>query len=368
MNISDSKLILAAARVADDCVIMEGVHGIGKSEVVADFATTEGLHIEPLFLSNQEVGDLIGNPKTVERDGVTITTWSIPAWLHRMNKKAEQGIPTVLFLDELNRAPLDVRQSALQLILERKIHEHSLPVVNGERTMVVAAINPADDYQVDELDPALIDRFLYINVECDPKSWLVWARGKKVNSVIRDFISEHPDRLHWTPKDGGIGATPRSWAKLGKYLDNAKLINEDILFQVMKGKIGTEIGAQFYTFYKNYVDVVKMEDIEKVVADNKDSVQKIEELALLITNLMEKTEAIQKTEMAHQMADKYMSKKDILPFLAYMYSLEVEICVAFLKGFKKDEPAKYNKLAKVDGELNNKELFKRIVVAADKAE
>lgn len=366
MNISDATKILAAAKIADDCVIMEGLHGIGKSEIVAEFGINEGIHVEPLFLSNQEVGDLIGNPKTIEKDGVTITTWSIPAWLHRMNKKAEQGIESVLFLDELNRAPLDVRQSALQLILERKIHEHSLPVVNGNRTMVVAAINPADEYQVDELDPALIDRFLYINVEPDPKSWLVWARNKNINSVIRDFIAEHPDRLHWTPKDGGIGATPRSWAKLGKYIDNTKKIDEDILFQIMKGKIGTEIGSQFYTYYKNYVDVVKMEDIEKLVAKNKDSVTKIEDLAEMITELMVKTEAIQKTEMAHQLSEKYMVKKDILPFLVYLYSLEVEICVAFLKGYRNDEPEKYKKLAKIDDELNNKELFKRIVIAADK--
>lgn len=368
MNISDAKDILGAARIADDCVIMEGLHGIGKSEIVVQFGESEGLHVEPLFLSNQEVGDLIGNPKTIEKDGVTITTWSIPAWLHRMNKKAEQGILSVLFLDELNRAPLDVRQSALQLILERKIHEHSLPVVNGERTMVVAAINPADDYQVDELDPALIDRFLYISVECDTQSWLTWARKTKVNQVVRDYISEHPDRLHWTPADGGIGATPRSWAKLGKYLDNAKKFPEEILFQVMKGKIGTEIGSQFYSFYKNYVDVVKMETIEKLVQDNKDSVENIEELAAMISELMKKTEAIQKSEMASQMAEKYMTKKDILPFLAYLYSLEVEICVAFLKSYRKDEPAKYKIIAKVDNELNNKELFKRIVVAADKTE
>ena len=40
------------------------------------------------------------------------------------------------------------------------------------------------------------------------------------------------------------------------------------------------------------------------------------------------TQVIQKSEMAHQLADKYMSKKDILVFLAYLYSLEIEICVA----------------------------------------
>ena len=148
-------------------------------------------------------------------------------------------------------------------------------------------------------------------------------------------------------------------------MDNVKNISEDILFQIIKGKIGTEIGSQFYTFYKNYVDVIKMEDIEKIVNDNKEELKNIDDLAELITDKMASTEAIQKSEMAHQLADKYMNKKDILVFLAYLYSLEIEICVAFLKGYRKDEPKKYKKLAQVDTVLNDKQLFKRIVRAAD---
>lgn len=366
MDIQTAKEIIKAAAIADDTVIMEGLHGIGKSNVVKQFAKENGYHIEELFLSHQEVGDLIGIPHTIENDGITVTTWSMPIWMQRILKAAAQGIPTVLFLDELNRAPIDVRQSALQLVLERQIHEHILPTVNGQRTLVVAAINPADEYQVDELDPALLDRFLHITVEADAPAWLKWARSNNVNPIVCDFITEYPDRIHWTPADQGIGATPRSWAKLGDFMDNVKSIPEEILFQVMKGKVGTELASQFYTFFKNYVDVVKVEDIENVVNDNKDSVDSIEDLSEMISALMTKSEAIQKSEMAHQLAKKFMPTNDILVFLAYLYSLEIEICVAFLKGYREDDPEMYKKLAAVDTELNDKALFKRIVKASDK--
>jgi alkaline phosphatase D len=366
LDVSTAKEIIKAAVLADDAVIMQGLHGIGKSAVVKQFAAEENYHLEELFLSHQEVGDLIGNPKTIEKDGVAITTWTIPAWLQRMYIAAQNGQHCVLFLDEINRAPHDVRQSALQLVLERQLHEHILPTVDGQRTMVVSAINPADDYQVDELDPALLDRFLFLQVDVDTKGWLKWARQENVNKIVRDFISEHNDRLHWTPADGEIGATPRSWAKLGGFMDNVDKINEEHLFQIMKGKIGTEIASQFYTFYKNYVDVVKMEDIEKIVNDNKDELEKIEDIAELIAEKMEKTEAIQKSEMAHQLAEKYVEKKDILPWLAYLYSLEVEICVSFLKSYREDNVKGYKKLAKVDGVLNQKELFKRVIKASEK--
>jgi hypothetical protein len=367
MDIQSAKEIIKAAALADDTVIMEGAHGIGKSNIVKQFASENEYHLEELFLSHQEVGDLIGIPHTLNSDGMTITTWSMPIWLQRMHKAAAQGKHSVLFLDELNRAPIDVRQSALQLVLERQIHEHFLPAVNGTRTLVVAAINPASDYQVDELDPALLDRFLHVFVEADAPAFLKWGRKNSVNNIVLDFIGEFPDRLHWTPTDGGIGATPRSWAKLGDFMDNVKEIPEEILFQVMKGKVGSELASQFYSFYKNYVDVIKAEDIEAIVEDNKDSTETIEELAELITERMAKTEAIRKTEMAHQLAQRNMKKENILPFLVYMYSLEIEICVAFLKSYRKDEPELYKKLAAVDTELNDKKLFKRIVQAADRS-
>lgn len=366
MDINTAKEIIRAAALADDTVILEGVHGIGKSDIAKQLEKEDGYHLETLFLSHQETGDLIGIPHIITHDNISITTWSVPIWLQRMNNAAAQGKKCMLFLDELNRAPIDVRQTALQLVLERQIHEHSLPTVNGFRTMIIAAINPSDSYQVDELDPALLDRFLHVQLEPDAKSWLVWARKKGVNGVVCDFISEYPDRIHWTPKDGGIGATPRSWTKLADFMDKTDKISQDILFQIMKGKIGTELASQFYTFYKNYVDVVKMEDIVDLVNKNKDKVKKIEELSDMIHNLMIKTEAIQKNDMAIQMADRFMDEDDILPFLAYLYSLEVEICVAFLKSYRKDEPQKYKKIAEVDAELNNKELFKRVVQAAEK--
>ena len=366
MDIQSAKLVIAAAAIADDTVIMEGPHGIGKSNIVKQFAKENDYHLEELFLSHQEVGDLIGVPHMVQKDGVTITTWSIPAWLQRMYVAAASGKKSILFLDELNRAPIDVRQSALQLVLERQIHEHILPVVNNERTLVVSAINPADDYQVDELDPALLDRFLHISVEPDAKAFLNYGRSVGMNQIIMDFISQYPDRLHWTPADGGIGATPRSWTKLGHFMDKVDSIAEEVLFQIMKGKVGTEIASQFYTFFKNYVDVVKAEDIEKIVKDNKDKIESVDELAELVAERMSKAEAIQKMEMAHQLAKRNMPKDDILPFLVYMYSLEIEICVAFLKGYRKDEPEKYKKLVQVDSALNDKKLFKRIVTASDK--
>jgi hypothetical protein len=367
MDIKTAKEIIKVAALVDDTVIMEGLHGIGKSNIVKQFAKENNYHLEELFLSHNEVGDLIGIPRMVEIEGCMVTDWSIPIWLQRMNTASQHGKHCILFLDELNRAPIDVRQASLQLVLERQIHQHELPLIGNTRTLIIAAINPADNYQVDELDPALLDRFLHIKIKADAKTWLAWARKSKINRVICDFIAEYDNRLHYTPKDGDIGTSPRSWAKLSDYIDNCDKIPNDILVEVINGKLGSAVGAQFYSFYRNYVDVVKIADIEKLVKDNKDNIGNIEELAELITKLIEKTEAIQKSDMCYQLSEKYMSKnskKDILPFLAYLYALEVEICVAFLKSYRQDEPENYKKLALIDSGINNKKLFLRVISAS----
>jgi hypothetical protein len=366
MDIENAKKVIKVAMLAGDTVIQEGVHGIGKSQGVNQVAQEENLFKVDLFLSTQDIGDLIGIPDIALVDGVKVTTWSVPIWLQRMRKAASLGQICILHLDELNRAQLDIRQGAMQLILEGKIHEHELPIVNDQKTMVVASINPADDYQVDELDPALLDRFLYIKVEPDAEAWIKYSRSTNVNSIVVDFISQFPDRIHYTPADGGIGATPRSWTKLGDYMDIIDEIPEDVIFQIMKGKIGVELASQFYQFYTNYIDVIKVEDIEKIVNDNINIVENIEEMGELISDMMVKTEAIQKMDLANQLAKIYMPKDDIMVFLAYLYSLNIEICIGFLKRYKTTEHLMYKKIAVMDTKLNDKKLFKRIVQASDR--
>jgi len=370
MNIEQIKQVIRAAAIADDTVIIEGLHGLGKSDAVKQIAKEDDYHLEVLFLSTQDTGDLVGIPHLVELNGESVTTWSVPVWLNRMNEAQKDGKRCILFLDELNRAPLDIRQASMQLVLERQIHEHCLPTFDGQRTIVVAAINPSDSYQVDEVDPALMDRFLHCTVEPDTEAWLNWARKAEVNKIVRDFLSEHPNRLHWTPEDEGIGCTPRSWTKLGDFMDNVGDISSDILFQIMKGKVGTEIASQFYAFFKNYSNVVKVEDIVSIVNGNKGKVKRVESLAELVKLKIKKQEAVQKTELAHQiehLASKNKHDKDSeLVLLVYLYALEVETCVAFLKDLRAQDSNSYMKLVELDNTLNNKQLFKRIVQAANK--
>jgi len=89
------EIILETAKRSDENVLIEGVHGIGKSQRVKEYALSHNMHLEILYLSHQEVGDLIGMPTIVNNT----TVWTKPSWLVRMDEASKNGQECLLFLD-----------------------------------------------------------------------------------------------------------------------------------------------------------------------------------------------------------------------------------------------------------------------------
>jgi len=380
MKITEVHALLGACRDVNDTLLMSGSHGIGKTEVVSQWAKENDAHLEVLLLSANDIGDLVGMPRTVDINGEIVTVWTQPIWLQRLNDANRAGKRTILFLDELNRAPSDVLNSALQLVLERKIHQHKLPVLNGEETMLIAAINPdGGEYQVNSLDPALLDRFLHVDVEPDLEAWLPYAREKKIPMVIRDFLIENPTRFHFQPQEGSadqVSASPRSWTMLGKHVANFDKIPEASHYQIIKGKVGSAVGSQFYQFLITYGKAVKLEDVEKVAEKAWAKTKSLDETAKFILELTEKMESVQKQEMVQVMIDKCLDKKytkhsEYVTLLSMLYSLDVEDFMSIFKPLTlatdEIEKAKFKLIVDFDAEANNKGLLKRTLSLSDNA-
>ena len=98
-------------------VMLRGKHGVGKSQVVYQFAKNTDLPIIERRASQMTEGDLLGLPST---DG-EVTNWNPPAWY-----KAACDSPVVLFLDEIDRATTEVRQGIFELTDSRKLNGHHL--------------------------------------------------------------------------------------------------------------------------------------------------------------------------------------------------------------------------------------------------
>ena len=208
--------VLDAAYRARKPVLLEGPTGIGKSQIVNEFARSRGLGMVVLDLSLLEPPDLVGLP--VMEGGRT--RYASPAEL------PVEGCG-VLMLEELNRAEIPVMQPALQLLSARRLHSYELP----PGWTCVAAINPEDgDYQVNRLDPALRARFMQLSVCSDRDTWLGWAARMNVHPVIARIARDHVDVFEQAP--------PRSWTYASDVLhvlDADERANTDFLRLVLRG-------------------------------------------------------------------------------------------------------------------------------------
>jgi len=339
--------ILEVARESNENVLIEGKHGIGKSEQVKNYAKNKNLHLEILYLSHQEVGDLIGIPTIINNT----TIWAKPSWLVRMEDAASKGKECMLFLDELNRAQRDIRQTALQITLDKRLHEHKLPTINKQDTFIVAAINPDDDkqidYHIDELDIALKDRFLYYQMEVDVKNWLKWAKDNKLCDEIVFFVSEFPDRLFYITNEKTY-PTPRSWSMLSTLLKNSSRLKKNEQRAIIYGKLGQTIGSQFYSYYNNFSKVITMKSIEEVILENQ-SLPKNELRETIKTKFLIDRPKIWINEISERLFNKYIKvKKNQFILIIFLDSIDLEILASLLEE-KRD---KLTKLALIDGGKN----------------
>ena len=235
-------------------VLVRGRHGIGKSTVVYQLAKERGLPVVERRASQMTEGDLLGLPK-VEGD---VTTWLAPEWLHEACNK-----PVVLFLDEVDRATMEVRQGIFELCDSRKIAGYEL----HEDTVIFAAVNGGQhgaQYQVGEMDPAELDRYTVFDVEPTTEDWLAWAKDNVITEIW-DFINHNHQHLEHNDdfEPNKVYPSRRSWERLSQTLKsmNGQVEASTTLYQLACAFIGFEGAVAFNDFMKNYDRQVTVEDI-----------------------------------------------------------------------------------------------------------
>lgn len=218
INITTTELLsLLDITPTDQNLMLVGNHGIGKSEILTEYFSGKGMKVVPLFLGQMsDPGDLIGIPNRNDTTGKT--EFMPPYWFPL------DGKPVVLFLDELNRARPEVLQTIMDLALNRTLAGRKLP--DGSR--IISAVNAGDQYQLTDLDPALVSRFNVVTFRPTVQEWLLWAEKVGVDARVRDFIRENPMWLDKNPDakegaDTGLDKTPdrRGWKRVSDILKTA---------------------------------------------------------------------------------------------------------------------------------------------------
>jgi len=230
----------------DQAILLKGIHGIGKSEIISSVYSKKGYRVVTLFLGQaSDAGDIIGLPDRQKIDGMIKTVFAPPFWW-----PTNEDENVLIFLDELNRGKPEVMQCIMDMVLNRKLNGRALP----KNTRVIAAMNPIDDagfYQVDELDPALLDRFNEYDFKPTIDEWLDWATETGVNEWVTSFISKNGDHLDPITdvksgaKVGKIQASRRSWKRVSDIINNSSDIDITTLTNIVFGIIGDRSTAMF---------------------------------------------------------------------------------------------------------------------------
>ncbi len=220
-------------------IMLVGKHGIGKSEILTNYFNKKGMKVVSLFLGQMaDPGDLIGLPHKNEETGKT--DFMPPYWFPVDNE------PIVLFLDELNRARPELLQTVMDLALNRKLAGRYLP----EGSRIISAVNDGEEYQLTDLDPALVSRFNIYNFRPTNQEWLRWADKAGVDERIISFISENPKALEEMGRDidNGLDKTPdrRGWKKVSDLIKGVDELG-DVYRKVIGGIVGVSTMTLFFT-------------------------------------------------------------------------------------------------------------------------
>jgi len=216
-------------------ILLSGRHGIGKSSLFEQAAHQLGINIVVRDLSLMEPVDLIGIPQ-INKNRRTV--YCPPSFL------PTEGNGLLVF-EELNRCHHSVRAPCLQLLTARCLNDYDLQT----GWLSCAAINPIDDelnYPVDELDPALISRFLQVCVVADVASWVKWSREPgNVHEAVLEFVEGSTDIF-----DDPI-SNPRAWTYASNLLITWESTQQfvDLLTVGLTGLVGETWAASFLEFY-----------------------------------------------------------------------------------------------------------------------
>lgn len=129
---------------------------------------------------------------------------------------------SIIHFEELNRAPLAVRNAALQILLERCI---GFEFEFNDDVFMVSTGNLGDEdgTDVEEFDSALKGRLIHQEHTLDFSEWVKYFAEENIQSIIIDYLTNHQDNYYVkidqrADKQENAYASPRTWTFLSDYI------------------------------------------------------------------------------------------------------------------------------------------------------
>lgn len=207
-------LYYSIMRSKSGVLYIQGKPGIAKSAIARSIAKKMDYAYYDLRLSMLDETDVGLFPTVVDKkEEGKFLEHVVPVWAYEANKR-----PTIIHFEELNRAPLAVRNAALQLLLERSI---GINFKFNENVLMIASGNlgTEDNTDVEEFDDALNGRLIHFPHELSLDEWINDFANENVHSAIIDYLRQYPEKFYVSPNNNHKAyATPRSWTFLSDFI------------------------------------------------------------------------------------------------------------------------------------------------------
>lgn len=354
MNFIDTLLSAEMVIKTNSVPLIIGESGIGKTALAKSLAERNNYYlivIDGNLLKEGEIGGLptIEDYIEVNKEGMKIkkrrTVYAIHTKLQEIDNATINGKEVLLFIDEINRCEHPVQQELMNLILNREINGYILP----DNVKILAAMNPSNkynnfedtDYQVIDMDPAQENRFVWLEMESDVKSWLQWAMKNNLNNRVIEFISTFPEYLHTLALEETIKATPRSWERVSNsynyYKNGKENIPSRIFFNVLKGNVGTKIAQEFISFIESGNEpLISYEEIferENFSQELKDKVKNESHSRLYLTS----------KNTLFYLENKVNNEREIKIFSDFLQLYPIDLKIGIMQEIKENHKGLYSK-------------------------
>lgn len=172
---------------ADIPVYIEGYSGWGKSSIVNQIAQDLNMPIVTLSLAGISPEDFGGIPRVHDEE---YFKYVLPEWALRYNE------PFILFLDEINQAPVSVLHACYGLVLDRVLNGRKLPC----KIVAAGNFNSENEYLVDmsAIRP-LMERFYKYTINHDKADALNFLE-KKYNLQLSGLLALDWEQTYLNPR------------------------------------------------------------------------------------------------------------------------------------------------------------------------
>lgn len=253
-HVKPSELAKALHFILDQGLVpyIEGPPGSAKSSIVHQVAVERKRKVIDRRLSQMEAVDLTG--ALFPSNGQT--TWYPPDFFVRASKSPKEHL---FFFDEYDKAPPEVQNASLGILLDRMIGDTRFDGVD----MILAGNRIEDRAGANRISTAARNRLVNLQIQHDPDDYIrYWVNNgfhhyviafcRYKPSAVNEFVlqsgsKEHRDKLD-AVRQAYAFATPRSWEFVSKMYHGT--MPQDLQPALLAGTIGEAMATEFLGYIK----------------------------------------------------------------------------------------------------------------------